>query len=123
MDYSKNEFVGFKAGSCSAKLWRPCLLLSSSSAAGKFTPNGSVSAITLESLWHRDCILSQRENSLRGEKIMEIEKRIKLVKRAWTAVALVELVVAAGALLFIFSHYFSYSVFVSNLRHLTNAAN
>jgi hypothetical protein len=64
-------------------------------------------------------------NSQRGEKIMEIEKGIKLVKRAWKAVALVELVVAAGALLFIFSHYFSYSVFVSNLRHmaLANAAN
>ena len=54
---------------------------------------------------------------------MEIKKGIKLVKRAWTTVALVELVVAAGALLFIFSHYFSYSVFVSNLRHLANAAN
>jgi hypothetical protein len=52
---------------------------------------------------------------------MEIEKGIKLVKRAWKAVALVELVVAAGALLFILSHYFSYSVFVSNLRHMALA--
>src|SRR5688572_4760333 len=101
---------GFLLTGCEAKLWRPFLLLSSSSAAGRFTPNGSVSAITLESLWHRDCNLSQRENSQRGEKIMEIEKGIKLAKRAWKAVALVELVVAAGALLFIFSHYFSYSV-------------
>ena len=41
---------------------------------------------------------------------MDIKKGIKLVKRVWTAVALAELVVAAGALLFIFSHYFSYSV-------------
>ena len=67
--------------------------------------------------------LSQRENSQRGEKIMEIEKRIKLLKRVWTAVALAGLVVAAGAQLFMFSHYFSYSVFVSNLHHEANAAN
>jgi len=97
--------------------------LCSISAAGRFTRNVSVSAITLESLRHRDCTLSQRKNFRRGEKIMEIEKGIKLVKRAWKAVALVELVVAAGALLFLFSHYFSYSVFVSNLRHPANAAN
>jgi hypothetical protein len=54
---------------------------------------------------------------------MEIEKRIKLLKRVWTAVALAGLVVAAGAQLFLFSHYFSYSVFVSNLHHQANAAN
>jgi hypothetical protein len=59
----------------------------------------------------------------RGKKIMEIEKRIKLLKRVWTAVALAGLVVAAGAQLFLFSHYFSYSVFVSNLHHQANAAN
>ena len=53
---------------------------------------------------------------------MEIEKGIKLLKRVWTAVALAGLVVAAGAQLFMFSHYFSYSVFVSNLRHPANAA-
>jgi hypothetical protein len=54
---------------------------------------------------------------------MDIKKGIKLVKRVWTVVALAELVVAAGALLFIFSHYFSYSVFVQNLHHEANAAN
>ena len=54
---------------------------------------------------------------------MDIKKGIKLVKRVWTAVALAELVVAAGALLFIFSHYFSYSAFVSNLHHEANATN
>ena len=54
---------------------------------------------------------------------MEIEKGIKLVKRVWTAVALAELVFAAVALLFIFSHYFSFSVFMSNLHHQANAAN
>ena len=63
------------------------------------------------------------ENSQRGEKIMEIEKGIKLLKRVWKAVALAGLVVAAGAQLFLFSHYFSYSVFVSNLHHEANAAN
>jgi len=67
--------------------------------------------------------MSQRENSQRGDKIMEIQKGIKLVKRVWTAVALAELVFAAGALLFIFSHYFSYSVFVSNLSNLHHQAN
>ena len=66
--------------------------------------------------------LSQRENSQRGEKIME-KKGIKLLRRVWTAVALAGLVVAAGAQLFLFSHYFSYSVFVSNLHHEANAAN
>ena len=62
------------------------------------------------------------KNSQRGEKIME-KKGIKLLRRVWTAVALAGLVVAAGAQLFLFSHYFSYSVFVSNLHHEANAAN
>lgn len=82
----------------------------------------AVLRLRFESLWHRDCDLSQRENSQRGEKIMEIEKRIKLLK-LWKAVALAGLVVAAGAQLFLFSHYFSYSAFVSNLHHEANAAN
>ena len=116
--------AGFLLTGCEAKLLLASIfVIVSSSAAGRFTPNGSVSAITLESLWHRDCNLFQWENSQRGEKIMEIEKRIKLVKRVWTAVALAGLVVAAGAQLFLFSHYFSYSVFVSNLHHEANAAN
>jgi hypothetical protein len=112
--------AGFLLTGCEAKLLLASIfVIVSSSAAGRFTQNGSVSAITLESLWHRDCALSHP----RGEKIMEIQKGIKLVKRVWTAVALAELVFAAGALLFIFSHYFSYSVFVSNLHHEANAAN
>ena len=53
---------------------------------------------------------------------MEIEKRIKLLK-VWKAVALAGLLVAAGAQVFLFSHYFSYSVFVSNLYDEANAAN
>ena len=51
------------------------------------------------------------------------EKGIKLLKRVWKAVALAGLLVAAGAQLFLFSHYFSYSVFASNLYHEANAAN
>jgi hypothetical protein len=127
MGYSKNDFAGFKSRAPANWLRGETLasifVIVSSSAAGRFTQNGSASAITLESLWHRDCDLSQRENSQRGEKIMEIEKRIKLSKRVWKAVALAGLVVAAGAQLFLFSHYFSYSVFVSNLHHEANAAN
>jgi hypothetical protein len=127
MGYSKNDFAGFKSRAPANWLRGETLasifVIVSSSAAGRFTQNGSASAITLESLWHRDCNLSQRENSQRGEKIMEIEKRIKLSKRVWKAVALAGLVVAAGAQLFLFSHYFSYSVFVSNLHHEANAAN
>ena len=116
--------AGFLLTGCEAKLLLASIfVIVSSSAAGTFTQNGSVSAIRLESLWHRDCTFVPAGNSQRGEKIMEIEKGIKWVKRAWKAVALVELVVAAGALLFIFSHYFSYSVFVSNLHHEANAAN
>jgi len=67
--------------------------------------------------------LSQRENFQRGEKVMEIQKGIKWLKRVWTAVALVELVFAVVALLFIFSHYFSFSVFMSKFHHQANAAN
>ena len=112
--------AGLLLTGCEAKLLLASIfVIVSNSAAGRFTQNGSVSAITLESLWPRDCNLSHQ----RGEQIVEIEKGIKLVKRVWTAVALAELVFAAGALLFIFSHYFSYSVFVSNLHHEANAAN
>jgi hypothetical protein len=116
--------AGLLLTGCEAKLLLASIfVIVSSSAAGRFTQNGSVSAITFESLWHRDCTLSQREKFQRGEKIMEIENSIKLLKRVWKAVALAGLVVAAGAQLFLFSHYFSYSVFVSNLHHEANAAN
>jgi hypothetical protein len=116
--------AGFLLTGCEAKLFLASIfVIVSSSAAGRFTQDGSVSAIMLESLWHRDCTLSQRENSQRGEKIMEIEKVIILLKRVWKAAALTGMVVVTGALLFIFSNYFSYSVFVSNFHHEANAAN
>ena len=115
--------VGLLLTGCEAKLLLASIfVIVSSSAASRFTQNGNVSAITLEGLWPHDCTLFKRENSQRGEKIMEIEKRIKLLK-LWKAVALAGLVVAAGAQLFLFSHYFSYSAFVSNLHHEANAAN
>jgi len=129
MGYSKNDFAGFKSRAPANWLRGKTTLGVHFCYCLKFcrrqiyTQHCSVSAITLESLRHRDCNMSQRENFQRGDKIMEIQKGIKLVKRVWTAVALAELVFAAGALLFIFSHYFSYSVFVSNLHHEANAAN
>ena len=50
---------------------------------------------------------------------MEIEKRIKLLKRVWKAVALAGLVVAVGGQLFLFSHYFlipfSYQISITRL--------
>ena len=116
--------AGFLLTGCEAKLLLASIfVIVSSSAAGKFTQNGSVSAVTLESLWHRDCKFVPAGKFPARRKIMEIEKRIKLLKRVWKAVALAGLVVAAGAQLFMFSHYFSYSVFVSNLHHEANAAN
>jgi hypothetical protein len=58
----------------------------------------------------------------RGEKVMQMEKSTKLLKRVWKAVVYAELAVVAGAMLFLFSHYFSYSVFVSNLSSLHHQA-
>jgi hypothetical protein len=67
-------------------------------------------------------VCPSRKIPKRGEKVMQMERATKLLKRVWKAVALAELVVAVGALLFIFSHYFSYSVFVSNLHRKATAA-
>jgi hypothetical protein len=53
---------------------------------------------------------------------MRIERATKLLKRVWKAVVWAELVVMAGALLFLFSHYFSFDVFVSNLHRQATAA-
>jgi len=53
---------------------------------------------------------------------MQIEKATKLLQRVWRCVVYAELVVALGALLFLFSHYFSYDVFVSNLHRQATAA-
>ena len=74
--------------------------------------------MTAGSLWHRRCGLSPRENS-------QLESGTKLLKRVWKAVVVAELVVLAGVLIFVFAHYFSYDVFVSNLstfHHQATAA-
>jgi hypothetical protein len=54
-----------------------------------------------------------------------MESGTKLLKRVWKAVVVAELVVLAGVLIFVFSLYFSYDVFVSNLstfHHQATAA-
>ena len=56
---------------------------------------------------------------------MQVESGTKLLKRVWKAVVYAELAVLAGALISLFSHYFSYEVFVSNLstfHHQATAA-
>jgi len=53
---------------------------------------------------------------------MQMESGTKLLKRVWKAVVVAELVVLAGVLIFVFSHYFSYDVFVSNLHRQATAA-
>ena len=53
---------------------------------------------------------------------MQMERATKLLKRVWKALVYVELMVLAGALVFLFSHYFSYDVFVSNLHRQVAAA-
>jgi len=58
----------------------------------------------------------------RGEKVMQMERATRLLKRIWKAVVYAELAVLAGVLIFVFSHYFSYSVFVSRLYQQANAA-
>ncbi|HET8671473.1 MAG TPA: hypothetical protein VFM05_12840 [Candidatus Saccharimonadales bacterium] len=78
--------------------------------------------ITLESHGIAVALLSQRGNSQAGENAMQIERATKLLKRVWKAVFLAELVVAAGLLLLLFSHYFSFDVFVANLHRQATAA-
>jgi len=56
---------------------------------------------------------------------MQVESGTKLLKRVWKAVVYAELVVLGGVLIFVFSRYFSYDVFVSNLstfHHQATAA-
>ena len=53
---------------------------------------------------------------------MQMEKATKLLMRVWKGVVYAELAALVGALLFIFSHYFSYGVFVSNFHRQATAA-
>ena len=52
---------------------------------------------------------------------MQIEKGTKLLKRVWKAVVYIDLVIVAGALLFL-SQYFSWNVFMSNFHQQATAA-
>ncbi len=53
---------------------------------------------------------------------MQMERATKSLKRVWKAVVWTELAALAGGLIFIFSHYFSYAVFMSNLHQQASAA-
>ena len=53
---------------------------------------------------------------------MQMERATKSLKRVWKAVVWTELAALAGGLIFIFSHYFSYAVFMSNLQQQATAA-
>jgi len=53
---------------------------------------------------------------------MQMERATKLLKSVWKAVVWTELAALAGGLLFIFSYYFSYAVFMSNLHQQATAA-
>jgi hypothetical protein len=73
--------AGLLLTGCEAKLLLASIfVIVSSSAAGRFTQNGSVSAITFESLWHRDCTLSQREKFPARRKNHGNRKPHKIVK-------------------------------------------
>jgi len=63
----------------------------------------------------------ERENSQGEQKVMQIEKGTKLLKRIWKAVVYIQLVMVAGALLFA-SQYFSWDVFMSHVSQQATAA-
>jgi hypothetical protein len=76
--------------------------------------------INLESHGIAVALLSPAEKFPNGRKCMQ--RVTKLLKRVWKALVWAELVVLAGWLLIIFSHYFSFDVFVSNLHRQATAA-
>jgi hypothetical protein len=75
--------------------------------------------IALESPGIAVALLSQRGNFQTGENAMQ--RATKLLKRVWKAIVWAELVLLASLLLFIYSYYFSFDVFVSNLHQATAA--
>lgn len=105
-------------------LWRPFLLSCLKFSGSRFTQMAAFDrTTTLESLWHRPCALSGRENSKSEEKkAMQLEKATKVLKRVGKAVIWAELVVATVLLLFM-SQFFSYDVFVSKFHRQAAAAN
>jgi hypothetical protein len=115
--------AGFLLTGCEAKLWRPFLLLAQVLSQADLPKIAAFLRLRLKVYGLAIAICPSGKIPSEEKKIMKIEKGIKLLKRVWTAVAIAGLVVAAGAQLFLFSHYFSYSVFVSSLHHEANAAN
>ena len=79
-------------------------------------------AIALERLWHCRCAFVSAGELPSEEKVMQMERATKLLKRVWKAAVVAELLVLVGVLIFAFTHYFSYSVFVSNFYQQANAA-
>ena len=114
--------AGFLLTGCEAKLWRPFLLMSQFLPQADLPKMAALLRLRLKVYGLAIAICPSGKIPSEEKKSWK-EKGIKLLKRVWTAVALVGLVVAAGAQLFLFSHYFSYSVFASNLYHEANAAN
>lgn len=53
---------------------------------------------------------------------MQLEGATKCLKRIWKAVVWVQLVALTGVLLFMYSHYFSYKIFLSNFHGQASAA-
>ena len=53
---------------------------------------------------------------------MQLENATKFLKCIWKAVVLVQLVALTGVLLFVFTHYFSYRIFISNFHRQASAA-
>jgi hypothetical protein len=77
---------------------------------------------TLEGYGIAVALSPEREKSRGGrKKVMQIEKGTKLLKRVWKAVVYIDLVIAAGALLFL-SQYFSWDVFMSKFYQQATAA-
>ena len=53
---------------------------------------------------------------------MQLKQATKLLIRIWKAVVWAELAVLAGVLVFMFSQFFSYRVFISKFHHQAGAA-
>jgi len=63
----------------------------------------------------------QRENSQEEEKVMQIEKDTKLLKRVWKVFVYVDLAIVTAGLLLL-SQYFSWGIFMANFHRPATAA-
>ncbi len=53
---------------------------------------------------------------------MQMQRATKRLKRIWNVVVWVQLVALTGVLFFMFSHYFSYKIFLSHFHRQASAA-